>query len=213
MLKIIADLSYQIQSKMPVFPGDAEVKLKLIKKYKINLYNLFYLSASMHAGTHIDMPSHLTLDNKQACDFAPELFCAGAVMLDYSGEKIINYKPEYKNLINQGDAVLIKTNYADLYKNPEIYFIDYPVISQEFAEFLCDKKIKMLGLDTPSPDKAPFDLHKLLLENNIFIIENLTNLSALDGFEPHSFEFMALPLKIQAEASLVRAVAVMEEKL
>jgi len=34
----------------------------------------------------------------------------------------------------------------------------------EFAEFMVERKIKILGMDTPSPDKPPFPVHRLLLK-------------------------------------------------
>ena len=58
----------------------------------------------------------------------------------------------------------------------------------------------------PSPDNGEFDIHKKLFENEIFILENLTNLNKLLYNE--EIQIFAQPLKIQGEASLVRAIAV-----
>lgn len=63
----------------------------------------------------------------------------------------------------------------------------------------------MLGIDMPSPDFPPFPVHKLLLSNGIFILENLTGLQQLLNID--TFEVFAVPLKIYAEASLTRAYA------
>ncbi len=63
----------------------------------------------------------------------------------------------------------------------------------------------MIGMDLPSPDKYPFEIHNMFFENDIPIIENMTNLNELNNIE--SFEVIALPLKIKAEASPVRVVA------
>ena len=60
-------------------------------------------------------------------------------------------------------------------------------------------------MDLPSPDNYPFEIHKKLFANNILIVENLTNLSELIGVK--DFDIIAFPLKIRAEASLVRVVA------
>jgi len=67
----------------------------------------------------------------------------------------------------------------------------------------------MLGMDMPAPDYPPFTFHKSLLSNGIFILENAANLEELTNLS--AFEVMAFPLKISAEASLVRAVC--REKL
>ena len=88
------------------------------------------------------------------------------------------------------------------------YYEDHPVISKEMAEFLVRKKVKMVGFDMPSPDRSPYEIHSIFLNNNIFILENLTNLDKLIYEE--NFSVFAQPLKIKAEGSLVRAMAVFQ---
>lgn len=63
----------------------------------------------------------------------------------------------------------------------------------------------MLGMVLPSPDKYLFKIHKKLFANNILIIENLTNLLELVNIS--NINIIAFPLKIKAEASMVRVVA------
>ena len=63
----------------------------------------------------------------------------------------------------------------------------------------------MIGFDMPSPDRFPFESHKMLLKNEIFILENLCNIEKL--LNAKEFKIAAFPLKIEAEGSLVRAVA------
>ena len=72
----------------------------------------------------------------------------------------------------QDDIVLLLTGFSSLYGQPDYYknFDNHPIIDTKFAELLCRKKIKMLGMDTPKPDNYPFDIHKLLLSNNILIL-------------------------------------------
>lgn len=208
-MKIIADLSYPITSGMPTFPGDGEAFLRRVCDYNLDGYRLTRLDLPVHAGTHIDLPSHLLADGRTVPDFDLSRFAAPAVTLDCRGRRVIEPLPEYEQLIRPGDAVLICTGSADLFGDPERYYSDFPVLSPEFAELLCARQIAILGLDTPSPDKSPYALHKKLLEAGILIAENLTGLHALLGLAPRSYTFMALPLKADAEASPVRAVAVM----
>jgi hypothetical protein len=63
----------------------------------------------------------------------------------------------------------------------------------------------MLGMDTPSPDRAPYQVHQSLLSAGIYIIENLTNLNKLTGEK--YFEIISLPLKIKANSSPARVLA------
>lgn len=63
----------------------------------------------------------------------------------------------------------------------------------------------MIEDNMPSPDKYPFEAHKLLLKNNIYIMENLTNLDKL--LEAQGFEVIAFQLKIRADSSMTRSIA------
>lgn len=85
------------------------------------------------------------------------------------------------------------------------YYEEHPLLDMDLCKFLLKKNIKMLGIDMPSPDKYPFEIHKFLLENKICIIENLTNLDKL--LSTKNFEVIALPLKIKADCSMARVLA------
>lgn len=63
----------------------------------------------------------------------------------------------------------------------------------------------MIGLDTPSPDRYPFAVHKHLLEHGVLILENLARLDQL--LTATSFEVIALPLNVKADSSIARVVA------
>ena len=113
-------------------------------------------------------------------------------------------KPEYDTLVKQNNIVLLYTGFDTHYGTKE-YYENHPCVDIEFCNFLIEKKIKMIGMDTPSPDRFPFEIHKLLFKNNIYILENLTNLDQLLNVD--KFEVIAFPLKIKADSSMTRAVA------
>lgn len=104
----------------------------------------------------------------------------------------------------ENSIVLLYTGHGTLFGQSE-YFTDYPVLTESFAEHLVRKKVKMIGFDTPSPDKNPYAIHRIFMNNGILIAENLTNLDKLLGVE--SFEVIALPLLIQADAAMARVIA------
>jgi len=117
---------------------------------------------------------------------------------------IINYEPQYANLIKEKDIVLLYTGFDKKYGD-EAYYTSHPIIDMSFAEFLVREKIKMIGMDMPSPDRYPFQIHKYLFSNGLFILESLRNLSFL--LSEKDIEVFAFPLRIKADASWVRAVA------
>ncbi|WP_307585910.1 cyclase family protein [Paenibacillus wynnii] len=85
------------------------------------------------------------------------------------------------------------------------YFKNHPVITLAFAELLVRKRVKMICLETPSPDQYPFEVHKYLFKNKILVTENLTNVEQLLNVD--SFEVIALPLHIRADSSVARVIA------
>ena len=200
----LVDLSHIIEDNMPVYPGDPNTNLAHIKQFSKDKYNNHKLDINMHAGTHIDSPMHLTDSSKYIFEYPIESFIAEGCVLDVRNEENIKVKPEYHEVVKENSIVLLYTGFDKYYGTKE-YYENHPCIDIEFCNFLIKKKIKMVGIDTPSPDKYPFEIHKLLLKNNIFILENLTNLDQL--LNADRFEVIAFPLKIKADSSITRAVA------
>lgn len=203
MIKFM-DLSQEIIENMPVYPDDTEVRLYQERYLKKDYCNGFRLEIGMHAGTHVDAPMHLTDSQTFINEISLERFAGRGCLLDVRGEKTIEFKQEYKDIVDEDDIVILFTQFSDKYGTHE-YFTDHPVIKEDLADFFTERKIKMLGMDFPSPDRYPFKIHKKLFDNNILIMENLTNLSELVHVE--KFNIMAFPLKVRAEASIVRVVA------
>jgi kynurenine formamidase len=100
--------------------------------------------------------------------------------------------------------VVIYTALSRLY-GQQAYFTDYPLVSRELAQLFVERHVKMVCMDSPSPDRHPYEIHKLLLENNILIAENLTHIEKL--LPVRRFEIIALPLNILADSSPARVVA------
>jgi kynurenine formamidase len=198
------DLSHKINSTMPVYPGDNKVSLVQEKFLSKDYYNGYTLTTGLHAGTHIDCPMHLLESEKTMLDYDIENFAGDGILIAAEGEEQIDYKPEYEEKAKKGQIVLIYTGMDKLYGSND-YYVKHPVITKKLAQFFVDKEIKLLGVDMPSPDYSPFEVHKLLLAKNILIMENLTNLREL--LKVDSFEVFAQPLRLEAEASLVRAIA------
>ncbi len=203
-MKLI-DISHELSGDTPLFPGDLPTRLTQYKDLEKDRYSAYLLETGLHTGTHVDVPMHLVPDGRTAADFPLDCFAGKGVLLDVRGEAVISMKGEYESLIDKGDIVLLFTGFGTRYRQPE-YFTGHPVVGDELAAFLLAKEIKMLGMDMPAPDYPPFSFHRELLRNGILVLENLTNLQSLAGIK--DFHVMALPLKLTAEASPVRAVCI-----
>ncbi len=203
----LIDLSREIYQGMPVYPGDIEVELQNDKKLETDGYENHNLRMGMHTGTHLDLPAHMIKSNYTISELELESLCGQAKIIYAGNEKFIEYKEEYDSLIDEDDIVLIYTGFAEKYGSRE-YYESHPVLSEELTNFLVEKKIKILGLDMPSPDRFPYQVHEKFFKNDIFILENMVNLDKLLGLK--SFQVLVFPLKIRAEAAPVRAAALLD---
>lgn len=203
-MKRLIDLTHVITNSLPSYPGDSKTDLIQTKNMQEDKYTNFQLEISMHSGTHIDGPMHLTDSTEYINEKPLHAFIGDGCPLNVCNEAIIEYKEEYEVSVKENSIVLLYTGHSELYGKDE-YFRSYPVISKGLAELLVKKQVKMVGLDTPSPDKVPFEIHKYFFENHVLIIENLTNLKEL--LNEGDFEVIALPLKIKADSSIARVIA------
>lgn len=202
-MKII-DLSHIIDNKLPSFPQDTKTHFKQMAFFAKNGFNSYKLEFSLHSGTHIDTPMHFSNNKNYVSTYSIDNFLGEGVLIDCRNKMTINYDEKYENLDLKNKIVLIYTSFNQ-YFGQDKYFSNHPILSEELITFFIKSKIKILGLDTPSPDRSPYNSHKMLFENNIFILENLTNLDKLLPY--NRFEIMAIPLNVMADSSPVRACA------
>ena len=202
-MKLI-DLSHVIADGMPVYPGDTETRLLQVRFLDTDKYNNHRLDINMHAGTHIDSPMHLTGCKQYISESPLEPFIGEGCVLDAREQPLITYKAEYETMVKEGGIVLLYTGF-DKYYGTQEYYEKHPCLDMELCQFFIAKKLKMVGMDLPSPDRYPFAVHQALFANNIYLLENLTNLGQLLTVD--RFEVIAFPLKLKADSSITRAVA------
>ncbi len=203
-MALYLDLSQPISDEMPVYPGDVPVSLRQIASFQEEGHSNFILSSGMHSGTHVDGPMHLTSSLTRMAELQLELFAGPGFLYNAVGQTLIDLPEKTLDHLPAGSVVLFYTGH-DQYYHQKHYYQSYPVLSENTANILVKKKVKMIGMDSPSPDYAPFKIHDILLINRILIIENLTNLASL--LHCDDFELLAFPLKISADSSPVRVVA------
>jgi kynurenine formamidase len=197
------DLSHIISSELPVFPEDEPVSVSMNKEIERDGYTNFQLRTEMHVGTHVDGPMHMINDQRFISEIPLDRFAGKGVLINVQGVERITLKEVESKKIESDRIVLFFSGFDKKFGTEE-YFYNYPVFEEETIDFLVKQGVKMIGIDWFSPDRAPYPLHKILLENNILILENLKN---LDQLIDKDFEIFAFPLKIEADSSIVRAVA------
>ena len=199
----IFDLTLPINKKTPVFPSDPKYEIKQIATIKKNGWNEIRLTFNSHFSTHIDAPFHMLENGKRLDDFPLEIFAGEAVVINARGKK--QTKP-YLNGVKRNDIVFFFTGHIEKAYSP-LFFKNNPVITKETAKKLIDKKVKIVGIDSFSPDNEPFEIHKMFFKHDILIVENLVNLDKLNG---RRFQCYILPLKIQgADGAPCRVIGIL----
>lgn len=206
------DLTMALKSGMGVFPGSPKPAILNWTKYDVHGYYSNVLYFHEHTATHVDAPAHFIPGGKTLEEVEVSKFFGQFVALDFSHVsprgviKLREFEAALPRGVELGPGwvVLIKTGF-DKYIGTEKW-LEYPEISVELAERLAELGVNAVGLDSPSPDREPFDVHKVLLKREVLIFENLTNLDAVVG---RRGQFVALPLKIAGgSGGPVRAVAI-----
>lgn len=189
-----------------MYPKDPKVDIHEIANFKEDGYALTLVTLTMHTDTHLDAPSHLSKSTTQASDFPIELMVSDACVLDISQSQDIHLNDQAIKLIQEHNVVFLYTGWS-IYYGSERYF-KHPVLTVETAQRLIDAGVKVIVVDTPSVDNAPYPIHQLLFSHGIWIVENVRIDQQVLSLE--KFTAIIAPIKIEAEAALTR-VLVMEK--
>ena len=184
-------------------------------------YSSNAFSAPEHGGTHLDAPLHFAKEHLPVDQVPLTSLTGNAFVIDVSEKALKN--PDY--LISASDIenwekknekipdsaiILFRTGYGQYYPDAKKYFgtdqkgasaiplLHFPGIEAAAADWLASqRKIKAIGLDTPSIDygqSKDFKTHQVLLGKNIPAFENVAN---LDRLPIKGAYIVALPMKIR----------------
>ena len=209
----IIDLTHTIATDMPVYPGTKPPVI--LTGCSIDEAGFWEKKITMfsHTGTHMDAPAHLIKGAKTLDQLPIEQFFGKAFILrrgdNQAGVIEMDELLPHADLLAQAEFILLQTGWSR-YWGTEKYFSGYPVLSPEAAALLGELPLKGLGVDTISVDaidSTTYPVHISLLEKNIVIIENLTDLNKIAGV---FCTFSCFPLKLtEADGSPLRAIALL----
>lgn len=208
----IIDLTRTIEHQQP------GVKIHSAKSLKKDGWNASTLELYSHSGTHMDAPWHFEV-NALTIDKIPlDRLMGRALVLDIShvGEHYLIRPDDFKNQlgnVKKGDNILLKSGWSQWFGTSK-YRDNLPRISKELALWFGEKQINILGVEPPSVAdvnnlEEVKEIHQILMENNIIIIEGLVNLNKLKKTE---ITLMAFPLKIKGgDGSPARVIAIEDQ--
>ncbi len=203
------DLSHPLIHGQPNFPMDPKLSIVPHGTTATLRYNMTQFSMATHQGTHVDAMYHF-LDDGRTIDQMPlEWFYGEAVVLRIPKEvgaeiTVDDFRP-FDSLLQPEAKIIYETGWHRRFGS-QGFFSDFPSLTQEAARYLTSRKIRMLGMDTPTPSRDWYEVHHILLakECEIVVVEALANLDQV----PDRFVFSGFPLNIQGrDGSPIRAVA------
>jgi kynurenine formamidase len=228
MVEII-DLSQEIFTGMPVFPGLPEVIITMhvsheewddISDSEVISPAVNRLELGEHTGTHVDAINHMARQYRgQSIDTMPlSMFYTEGICLDlsYKGLRELIEPVDLERAlseagleIEQGDTVLLYTDHYRRAFGTENWHHG-PGVSVLATRWLGEQKIAAFGVETMAPGVLKLsnkEVHQICGELGFTHYENMINLHQLIG--RGRFRFIGLPLRIRGgTGSPVRAVAV-----
>ena len=200
---MIYDISPPITDSLAVFPGDTPpVREVLMDMHKGAPLTLSTLRSTVHVGAHADAPSHYGRDAQTIDELPLETFVGPCQVVRVSARRGALLGPDVISPGITEPRVLFSTG---TYPDPTQFNDDFAALSPDLVDWLAERGVKLVGVDTPSVDPATskdLPAHKAFLKNDMYILEGLV----LDGVPDGRYELLALPLKLVGfDASPVRA--------
>jgi kynurenine formamidase len=211
-LKLI-DLTHTLTEKTPSWEGRCGFRVATEHDYLDDpdaiSFRVQTVSMNCGIGTHLDAPAHC-IKNALTIDQIPldHLINIPGYCIDISSRcdqdncltayDILEFEATH-GIIQDNSCVLINTGWPRYWNDAERYHNDYqfPYVQIDSAELLADRNVRVLGIDTLSPDRpnSGYPVHGLLLSKNGLIVENVSYLNRLP---PKDFTVSIAPLNMQA---------------
>ena len=173
----IIDLSYSIHEGMTTFPAHWHPILEITQLGRHGIENRETRKITMgtHCGTHIDAPRHF-IPNGATIEQIPLEWLVGPA-------RLLNFTPvtmkkqefgvdEFRHLLgdHKPERLILRFDWSDHWGSMSFYY-DHPFITDEAAQWLVKRGVRVLAMDTPqidSPDhgrNGPKDspVHKIML--------------------------------------------------
>ena len=193
--KRIIDISPLLSEQTAVFPGDQsfsrEVTMDFAREDHLVLSSI---TSSVHVGAHADAPSHYHPKGESIEKRDLSLYMGPCQVMEIegaSGRRIVVEDLKGREVFCQ--RILFKTR---SFPNPDHWSGEFSSLSPELIEFLADKGVVLVGIDTPSVDpetSSQLEAHQMIFTRDMAILEGLL----LDHVEEGVYELIALPLKIK----------------
>jgi arylformamidase len=204
------DISPEVSPRIAVFPGDTPFQVKTLMDCRQgDSFGLSTVTFSPHVGAHVDAPLHYSTDGIGIAARDLHLYFGLCQVISVQlarGERI--YPKNLKEVSIHAPRVLFKTG---SFPDPNRWNDDFNALSAELVEWLAERSVRLVGIDTPSIDLChdkELLSHRAVHVHDMAILEGIMLDEASDGL----YVLSALPLKMKdLDASPVRAVLLPEK--
>lgn len=203
----ILDISPPITPSIAVWPGDTPFSQSwLCRMDQGSNLDLSSVTSTVHLGAHADGPSHYGLGAPGIGERALEYYLGPCQVMHVDVEPGARVQPEDLPGPVHAPRLLLGTG---TFPDPNAWNTDFAALSPDLVDYLADRGVVLVGIDTPSvdlfADKALLS-HQAIARRDLAILEGIV----LDHVPPGLYTLVALPLRIPgADASPVRAALVL----
>jgi len=202
----VYDVSPPISERTNVWPGDTPVTREVVcDMAKGANITLSALRSTVHLGSHVDGANHYSHPAPGVEGWEIERFMGPCILVD---AKVARGSRVRVNDVAWPTGalpprVLIRTG---TFPDFERWNADFAALSPELIEWLGDRGVITIGIDTPSvdvQDSKELPAHKAFAARAMAILEGVV----LKGVPAGEYELIALPLRLVGfDGSPVRAV-------
>jgi arylformamidase len=219
MTQRFVDLTYPVHEGMTAFPVEwhPRVEVTILGTHEVHGRETRRLVIGTHSGTHVDAPRHFVPGGATVDDIELEVLVGPARVLDLSDRADAHEitVADLSALLGEArpERLVLRFDWSDRWGSTDFYR-GHSYLSEAAAEWLVERGLRLLGMDTPMPDNPAHGrgterdspVHKILLGNGVVLVEYLCNLRSLTE---QDVELIVLPLKVlDGDGAPARCVAV-----
>ena len=201
----LIDISPVIDPSITVWPGDTPftrtVNLDMQEGANLTLSDI---RTTVHVGAHADAPSHYLPEGVDIAQRRLDYYIGACNVFHIEGARGRRiYPADLSGKHITAARVLLRT---ETFPDPRSWNDDFASLSPELIDWLHDRSVILVGIDTPSVDpfeSKELEAHQALARHDMANLEGLV----LDQVGEGEYELIALPLRLAgADGSPVRAV-------
>ena len=190
------DISIPLRNGMPSWPNNPPVHIdQTMDLAHGDEATVSRITIGSHTGTHMDAPSHFIPSGAAMDEMPLEATIGPAQVIEIENPVAITVEELRRHPINEGERLLFKTRNSARAWGEHDFMEDFVYLATDAARWLVERQVRAVGVDYLSVggyNKNGPEVHRVLLGQNIWIIEGLDLSGASAGF----YDLICLPLKI-----------------